>query len=151
MFFMARTVQRHLLESGSTVLLKVLRILVVPMLALWLAAWIVLSWPAIQDDALIHLRYADFLYSRHFITFDGVHPSFGASSLLYVGLLAVLRSFTASPLLSRAVSSTAHVVLFLGLCDLLLERPAHGVGTRAAAYGVSAAAVGCAVFGALAG
>ena len=94
--------------------MKLLRILAIPLLALWLAAWILLSWPAIQDDALIHLRYASFLRSTHFITFDGVHRSFGASSLLYVGLLAVLRTFTTSPLLSRGVSSIAHVLLFAG-------------------------------------
>jgi hypothetical protein len=118
-----------LFETGLTALLKVLRIAVLPLLALWLAAWLVLSWPAIQDDALIHLRYADFLYSRHFITFDGVHPSFGASSLLYVGLLALLRNFTASPLLSRALSSTAHVVLFLGFA-IFFWRNRHAASGR---------------------
>ena len=80
---------------------KILRLLPIPLLAVWLAIWLAISWPGVQDDALIHLRYASFLNTRHFITFDGVHPSFGASSLLYVGLLALLRSLTKSPLLSR--------------------------------------------------
>ena len=116
-------------STWTTTLLKVLRIVVLPLLALWLVAWMGLSWPAIQDDALIHLRYADFLYSRHFITFDGVHPSFGASSLLYVGLLALLRSFTASPLLSRAVSSAAHVALFVGF-GIFYWRNRHAASER---------------------
>ena len=89
--------------------------LVVAALASWLIAWIALSWPAIQDDALIHLRYADDLYSHHFITYDGVHPNYGASSLLYVALLALLRGATTSPDLPRAVSSVVHLLLFGGL------------------------------------
>jgi hypothetical protein len=74
-----------------------------------------LSWAAIQDDALIHLRYADNLFLYHFITYDGVHGDYGASSLLYVALLAVLRGLTASPNLPRAVSSIVHGLLFAGL------------------------------------
>lgn len=80
----------------------------------WLAAWIWLSWAAIQDDALIHLRYADNLSVHRFITYDGVHPDYGASSLLYVALLAFLRSFTSSPDLARATSSVVHWLLFAG-------------------------------------
>ena len=68
-----------------------------PLLGAWLAGWMYLSWAAIQDDALIHLRYADNLFLYHFITYDGVHGDYGASSLLYVALLAVLRGLTASP------------------------------------------------------
>ncbi len=85
------------------------------LLGLWLAGWIYLSWAAIQDDALIHLRYADNLYLYHFVTYDGVHPDYGASSLLYVAILAALRGLTASPDLARAVSSVVHVLLFVGL------------------------------------
>ncbi len=92
--------------------------IVLPLLLLWLVAWIVLSWPAIQDDALIHLRFADNLYLTHHITYDGVTPSYGASSLLYVILLALLRSVFTSPDLPRAVSSLAHLSLFAGLALL---------------------------------
>jgi hypothetical protein len=63
------------------------------------------------DDALIHLRYAAVLHDRHFISFDGIHPSYGASSLLYVGVLALLRSITHSPLLPKAVSLIAYAGL----------------------------------------
>lgn len=94
---------------------------VLPLLGLWLAGWIFLSWAAIQDDALIHLRYADNLFRTHLITYDGVHPSYGASSLLYVHLLAFLRGFIASPSLPRGVSSFMHVLLFLVTAFILLK------------------------------
>ena len=94
----------------------------VPLLGAWLAAWMYISWPAIQDDALIHLRYADNLHLHHFITYDGVHAGYGASSLLYVSLLALLRSFTASADLPRAVSSVVHGLLFVGLASALVAR-----------------------------
>jgi len=86
---------------------------VLPLLGIWLISWIVLSWAAIQDDALIHLRYADNLFRTHLISYDGVHFSYGASSLLYVHLLAFLRAFVASPNLPRGVSSFMHLLLVL--------------------------------------
>ena len=86
--------------------------IVLPILALWLLCWIVLAWPAIQDDALIHLRYADNLFRHHFVTYDGVHQDYGASSLLYITLLALLRAFTTSPNLPHALSSVVHLLLF---------------------------------------
>jgi hypothetical protein len=93
----------------------------IPVLTLWLVVWIILSWPGTLDDAFIHLRYADNLFRTHFITYDGVHPSYGASSLLYVYLLAFLRAFTSSPNLTRVVSSCIHLLLFAGLVLLFLR------------------------------
>ena len=92
--------------------MRTLNRVAIPFLSLWLLGWIVLSWGAIQDDALIHLRYADRLLHVHFISYDGTHPSYGTSSLLYVSLLALLRVLTRSALLSRAVSTAVHVLLF---------------------------------------
>jgi hypothetical protein len=92
-----------------------------PVLGLWLAAWILLSWAGVQDDALIHLRYADNLVRTHLITYDGVHPNYGASSLLYVYLLAFLHTFTASTNLPRLVSSFAHLLLAAGLLVLFFK------------------------------
>ena len=83
--------------------------------AVWLLVWLWLSWPAMQDDAFIHLRYAVNLLQHHMISYDGVHPDYGTSSLLYVWLLAGLRNFFTSPVLPRAVSSFFHLVLFGGL------------------------------------
>ncbi|HEX3941768.1 MAG TPA: hypothetical protein VHX11_09830 [Acidobacteriaceae bacterium] len=86
-------------------------------IAAWLFTWIWLSRFAMLDDALIHLRYASFLFTTHHITYDGVHPSYGTSSILYVGLLAVLRSITGSALLPKIVS----VVFYVALVALLLH------------------------------
>lgn len=82
---------------------------------LWLLAWVYLSWPAVQDDAFIHLRYAANLLQHHMISYDGVHPDYGTSSLLYVWLLAGLRIVCTSAVLPRAVSSVFHILLFVGL------------------------------------
>lgn len=94
---------------------------ILPILGLWLAAWIFFSWAAIQDDAFIHLRYADNLFRTHFITYDGIHPSYGASSLLYVHVLAFLSGFISSPNLPRGLSSFMHVSLFL-ITSVILVR-----------------------------
>jgi hypothetical protein len=93
----------------------------IPVLALWLLLWVVLSWAGVQDDAFIHLRYADNLFHTHLITYDGVHPNYGASSLLYVYLLAFLRAFFTSPNLPRVVSTCAHLLLVAGLAVLFLK------------------------------
>lgn len=85
------------------------------LLAVWLLVWLRISWPSVQDDAFIHLRYAVNLLRYHMISYDGVHPDYGTSSLLYVWLLAGLREFFQSPVLPRAVSSIFHLVLFGGL------------------------------------
>lgn len=91
-------------------------------LSVWLVVWMVLSWPGIQDDALIHLRYANELLHHHFVTYDGVHRTFGASSLLYIMILAALRSVFLSPDLPRAVSTVCHGVLFAWLAVELWRR-----------------------------
>ena len=93
---------------------KVYRSLTILLVA-WLLLWLWLSWPAMQDDALIHLRYAVNLLQHHMISYDGVHPDYGTSSLLYVWLLAGLRTFFTISLLPRAVSSVFHVALFVGI------------------------------------
>ena len=96
------------------------------LLTLWLVAWIGLSWAAIQDDALIHLRYADNFYQTRHISYDSVHPDYGASSLAYVVLLSALRAFTSSVDLPRSVSSAAHLILFAGLAWLVMVRLPKG-------------------------
>jgi hypothetical protein len=83
--------------------------------ALWLLVWLSLSWPAMQDDAFIHLRYAVNLLQHHMISYDGVRPDYGTSSLFYVFVLAALRRLFLTPLLPRVVSSVFHLILFAGL------------------------------------
>lgn len=90
-------------------------------IACWLASLLWVSRREMLDDALIHLRYASFFQQQHRITFDGVHSGYGASSLLYVVVLAALRSFTLSPLLPKAVSVAAYACL-LGVLVRLTRR-----------------------------
>jgi hypothetical protein len=89
--------------------------------------WILLAWAAaltlaarhaMLDDALIHLRYASVLHDKHFISYDGIHRSYGASSLLYVALLALLRTISVSPLLPKVVSVVAYAALLSIACWL---------------------------------
>jgi len=87
----------------------------------WLSYWLTKTRYALLDDALIHLRYADYLYRYHAITFDGIHHSFGTSSLLYVSLLGVLRSFSASPLIPKFASDLSYIAL-VGLVFVLVVR-----------------------------
>ncbi len=75
----------------------------------WLLYWMIKTRYAMLDDALIHLHYADFLSSMHAISFDGIHRSFGTSSLFYVSLLAVLRNVSSSPLLPKVVSDISYL------------------------------------------
>jgi len=94
-------------------------------LAVWLGSWIYVSRYAMLDDALIHLRYAAFLKQLHFITYDGVHRTYGTSSLLFVCLLAALRSVTTSVMLPKALSVVSYLLLLLVLL-LLGRRSAPG-------------------------
>ena len=84
------------------------------LLAIWVGAWIWVARFHYLDDALIHLRYADMLRAHGFLTFDGVHPSHGTSSLLYVALLAAAGRILPSVFLPKVLSVTGYVVL-LGL------------------------------------
>ncbi|QHS50756.1 hypothetical protein [Edaphobacter sp. 12200R-103] len=84
----------------------------------WLAWACFTTRYAMLDDALIHLRYAEFLRSTHLITYDGVHPDYGTSSLLYVSLLAFLRGLTTSPLLPKIVSICAYFGLLASLWSI---------------------------------
>jgi hypothetical protein len=82
-------------------------------MGLWLAFLLHKTRYAMLDDSLIHLRYAAFLHNVHHITFDGVHSSFGTSSLLYVNLLALFRGITTIVFLPKIVSTTAYLVTIL--------------------------------------
>jgi hypothetical protein len=63
------------------------------------------------DDALIHLRYAHYLRTQGFLTFDGIHKSGGCSSLLYVGLLSALERWASTPFLPKLFSVAVYVVV----------------------------------------
>ena len=84
---------------------------VVVLIILWLTFWLSRTRFAMLDDALIHLRYAANLHQLHIFSYDGLRPNFGASSLAYVGLLAILRGLTASSLLAKATSTVVYLAL----------------------------------------
>jgi hypothetical protein len=84
---------------------------------LWVAFWIWVGRYALLDDALIHLRYAHLLRRVGFVTFDGRTASYGTSSPLYVGLLALLSSLSSEALLAKAVS----VTFYLGLLAVVVR------------------------------
>ena len=90
------------------------------------------------DDALIHLRYADFLWERGTLTFDGVESSYGTSSLLYVLLLAPsARRYGRSVGDAKVVSC----VFYLGLVTLVSARAVRSAGLQRALWAGIAMAV----------
>ncbi len=84
----------------------------------WIAGWIMAAPYSMLDDALIHLRYASYLHDLHRITYDGIHFSYGTSSLAYVSLLAFLRGISLSPVLPKIVATTAYVLAVVVLLSL---------------------------------
>jgi len=106
-------------STTGTLLSRRLVMLEVALVAILLGLGILLTWPAMQDDALIHLRYANSLLHFHRISYDGAQANFGDSSLLYVAVLALFRSVVPSPLLPRFVASVSHVLLFAGVIFIL--------------------------------
>src|SRR6266567_477453 len=98
------------------------------LVASWVMAWIWAARYYYRDDALIHLRYADMLRDRGFLTFDGVHPSHGTSSLLYVALLAVAGRLAYTIFLPKVLS----VLGYVALLGLILRRSlkAEGIAPR---------------------
>jgi hypothetical protein len=91
----------------------------------WLAGSLWITRFALLDDALIHLRYAEHLQAMHRIAFDGVHTSYGTSSLLYVCILATLRGISHSALLPKVVSVVCYLALIFvtyRLGDVLKQR-----------------------------
>ena len=91
------------------------------LIAFWLAYWLSRTRYAMLDDALIHLRYAANLHQLHIFSYEGLRPNFGASSLAYVGLLSLLRSFTASPLLAKITSVIVYLALVLMIAAFVMR------------------------------
>jgi hypothetical protein len=92
--------------------------LVMGAVAIWIGLWLWWTRYYQLDDALIHLKYAGFLWSRGFLTFDGVHRNDGTSSLLYVGLAALIHGFVKSVYVPKALS----ILSYLGLLVMVSLR-----------------------------
>ncbi len=106
-------------SAPGSLLSKRVMIVAVTLIAILLASGILLTWPAMQDDALIHLRYANSLLHLHRISYGGAQVNSGDSSLLYITVLALLRTIVPSPLLPRFVASASHALLFIGVVFIL--------------------------------
>ncbi len=104
----------------------------------WVAGWMWFARYHFLDDALIHLRYADFLWERGTLTFDGIVSSYGTSSLLYVLLLAPSRAVTDTPLAAKVLSS----VFYVGLITLVAGQSVRSAGLQRALWvGIAVAVV----------
>lgn len=56
------------------------------------------------DDTFIGLVYAENLRNLHFFTYDGVHPSYGASSPLYIFFNSLVLNISTSYYISKVIS-----------------------------------------------
>jgi hypothetical protein len=82
----------------------------------WLASWLWLTRYYQLDDAFITLKYACNLATHRFLTFDGLSETYGASSLLYVFLVAHLLPIIPTPETTKVLS----VVSYVTLCILII-------------------------------
>lgn len=88
---------------------------------IWAAAWILLTRFAMLDDSLIHLRYAVNLDHFHFVTYDGLHHTFGTSSPLYLFLLAAVYAVIPGVFVPKSVSVVIYFILLLCTARLVLK------------------------------
>ena len=80
------------------------------LLTAWVLGWLWIGRYYVQDDALIHLRYARNLLATGHLTYDGVRPTYGSSSPAFVGFLAAGYAVYATPLLPKIVSSLVYAL-----------------------------------------
>ncbi|AFL89822.1 hypothetical protein Terro_3608 [Terriglobus roseus DSM 18391] len=92
--------------------------------AAWVAIWLFVTRDAMLDDSLIHLRYAVNLQRLHFVTYDGIHHTFGTSSPLYVSVLALGYQVWHSVFVPKMCSVVGYLAL-LGLSVALYLRVRH--------------------------
>lgn len=85
-------------------------IVLLAVVAGWVAGWIWFGRHHMLDDALIHLRFAERLRSTGVLTYND-EPSYGSSSILFLLLLASLRDVVQTPLLPKIVSVVAYAML----------------------------------------
>ena len=94
---------------------------------LWTAAWILLTWGGLLDDALIHLRVAEMSRAAGFLTFDGSTPGFVSSSPAFVVLLIAAGAVITSPWLPQAIAA----VWYAGCLAFAALRSLRGPAPRA--------------------
>jgi hypothetical protein len=87
--------------------------------AAWVIAWLVSSPLYQNDDSFIHLRYAQGIARNGFLTFDGLHKTYGSSSLFYVGLIASIYRFFPSLYVTKILSVASYLALLAVLVWLV--------------------------------
>jgi hypothetical protein len=95
---------------------QTLKIAAITLVVVWICGWVFLLRNNFVDGAFVHLRYASNLSTRHILAFNPGQRSYGASSLGYVGLLALLYPLVPGVWLTKIVSVGAYLALVgLGL------------------------------------
>lgn len=107
------------------------------LLGAWLVAWLLLGRHQMLDDALIHLRFAENLERTGTITYDGVSPGYGTSSLLFVGILALLRGVSDSWLVPKWASLIAYLAALAWLVTQARRQRSIGLAWTAVAIALS--------------
>src|SRR5579864_2765699 len=85
----------------------------------WVGTWIWLT--------RYYLRYAHYLRTSGFLTFDGTVKSGGSSSLLWVALLSIFEGLGDSLLLLKLASVTGYLLVLA--CAFLVARQTRGIAT----------------------
>lgn len=93
----------------------------------WVGIWIWLSRYYLLDDSFIHLRYAHYLRTSGFLTFDGTLKSDGSSSLLWIALLSIFEGLGHSLLLLKLASVIGYVLALT--TAILLGQRTQGIAT----------------------
>jgi len=88
---------------------------------LWVGGWLWLARHYQLDDSLIHLQYAERLWTLGVLSFDGIHRGAGTSSLLFVGLVAILHGMVDSVYIPKVLSLISYLAL-LGMVALRVTR-----------------------------
>jgi len=91
-------------------------------LGLWLAAWLLIPWNSLHDNALTYLRAATDLDANRSIWGGGSDWGTGRLSLLYVPVLMLVRSVLNYAVVLRIVSTAGYVLLMSRLAMGLSQR-----------------------------
>lgn len=77
--------------------------------AIWVGAWLAISYGGLLDDALIYQRFAEASRDAGFPTYDGVTAGYGPTSLLFFALVTGATFISSSYLTTQIVSMVCYV------------------------------------------
>ncbi|MGD0200508.1 MAG: hypothetical protein ABSD27_07130 [Bryobacteraceae bacterium] len=107
-------------QSGAPKFSK-LAALLLCLLGAYVMVWLWFGRYHFLDDAFISLRYADMLLRHGYFTYDGLTRTGGASSPLYIFVLAAVQALAPSSLVPKLVSIFCYVLLLAGTLWLSLR------------------------------